>query len=119
MADRCLAAPILSATSAGAETEGSFQIVRSLDSDNPSHILGGKQQYLRHAQRWKSASSLLFAYNLTEDSVRKLVHRSILLGAASIALCQVTGITQARALGFASNLFPGLGICRVRRRRQP
>jgi long-chain fatty acid transport protein len=32
--------------------------------------------------------------------VRKLVHRSILLGAATIALCEVSGITQAQAGGF-------------------
>ena len=32
--------------------------------------------------------------------MRKLVHRSILLGAATIALCEVAGSTQARAGGF-------------------
>jgi len=32
--------------------------------------------------------------------VRKLVHRSILLGAATIALCEVAGSTQAHAGGF-------------------
>jgi long-chain fatty acid transport protein len=46
------------------------------------------------------ASSLRFAYNLKEDSVRKLMHRSILLGAATIALCELAGSMQAQAGGF-------------------
>jgi hypothetical protein len=59
------------------------------------------QRYLRDASNYGNRH-LAFCLRTTsrEDNVRKLVHRSILLGAATIALCEVTGSTQALAGGF-------------------